>query len=169
MMFWLLLYYGLAARLPTSDRNNTLSTRFRRWVCKHILPELGEAVEIRQNVYFGRGERLFLGDRSGIGRDALLGCDGHIRIGRDVMIGPQLMIFTEEHNYEGGKPIRGQGYTVRDVTIGDGVWIGARVIITAGVTIGPGAVIGAGAVVTKDVPANAIVGGVPARIIKYRT
>ena len=84
------------------------------------------------------------------------------------MCGPQLMIFTTEHKMALEKPMRTQGVTVKDVTIGNDVWIGARVTILAGVTIGDGAVIGAGAVVTKDVPPYAVVGGVPAKIIRFR-
>ena len=61
-----------------------------------------------------------------------------------------------------------QGGTVVQVTIGDDVWIGTRAIILPGVTIGNGVIIGAGAVVTKDVPDYAIVGGVPARVIRFR-
>lgn len=61
-----------------------------------------------------------------------------------------------------------QGSVVKEVSIGNDVWIGMRSIIMPGVTIGNGVVIGAGAVVTKDVPDYAVVGGVPARIIKFR-
>lgn len=61
-----------------------------------------------------------------------------------------------------------QGMRTAPVTIGNDVWIGMRSIIMPGVNIGDGSVIGAGAVVTKDVPAYAIVGGVPAKVIKYR-
>ena len=66
-------------------------------------------------------------------------------------------------------PMRGQGSTpARKVTVSSDVWIGARVIILPGVTIGQGAIIAAGAVVTKDVPPFSVVGGVPARVIKFR-
>ena len=61
-----------------------------------------------------------------------------------------------------------QGMRVSEVVVGNDVWIGMRVIIMPGVKVGNGVVIGAGAVVTKDVPDYAIVGGVPARIIKFR-
>lgn len=65
--------------------------------------------------------------------------------------------------------MRGQGATlVERVVIQDDVWIGARVIILPGVTVGRGSILAAGVVVTKDVPCFAVVGGVPAQVIKYR-
>lgn len=155
----LVLYYGVASRLPGADLKGRIAGRFRSWLCQFILPSFGKDVDIRQNVYFGKGARLHIGDRSGIGKDSTLGCTGNIRIGKDVMTGPQLMIFTTEHNHEIGKPMCEQGSTVRDVTIEDDVWVGARVTILAGVSIGKGAIVAAGAVVTKDVPA---------RVLKYR-
>ena len=166
--FWLLIYYGIASRFPGPDLKGTLGVRFRALVCQHILPYVGKDVDIRQNIYFGKGERLYIGHRSGIGRDSILGCTGKIIIGNDVMIGPQIMIYTTEHNYKIGKPMCEQGFTIKDVIIGDDVWIGARVIILAGVSIKAGAIVGAGSVVAKDVPCNAIVGGVPAQVIKFR-
>lgn len=78
-------------------------------------------------------------------------------------------IFTEKHNATGTSWCESSTeFPYRKVIIGNDVWIGARAMILGGVTIGDGAVVGAGAVVTKDVPPYSIVGGVPARIIRYR-
>ena len=94
---------------------------------------------------------------------------GPLKIGENVMMGPEVTILTHTHNIERTDiPMRQQGTIVKEVIIGNDVWIGMRSIIMPGVKIGNGAVIGAGAVVTKDVPDNAIVGGVPSKIIRYR-
>jgi len=86
------------------------------------------------------------------------------------MIGPDVVVLSASHKFDrtdipmcqqGGEPLR-------PVYIGDDVWIGTRAIILPGRKIGKGAIIGAGAVVTKDVPEYAIVGGNPARVIRYR-
>ena len=85
------------------------------------------------------------------------------------MMGPDVVILTHTHNIDRTDiPMGDQGSLVAKVTIGNDVWIGMRSIIMPGVKIGNGAVIGAGAIVTKDVPDYAIVGGVPAKVIKYR-
>ena len=79
------------------------------------------------------------------------------------------MIITQNHDYDTGNAIPyGDGYIYKTVTIEDNVWFGNRVIITGDITIGEGAIIAAGAVVCKDVPPYAIVGGNPAKVIKYR-
>lgn len=86
------------------------------------------------------------------------------------MMGPDVMIFTSNHETSRtDTPMRLQGTAkIKPVTIGDDVWIGARVIILPGVTIGQGAILAANAVVTKDVPEYAVVGGNPAKLIKFR-
>lgn len=78
-------------------------------------------------------------------------------------------IFTDKHNATRGSWVQDTGNVhFRHTNIGNDVWIGFHALVIDGVTIGDGAVVGAGAVVTKDVPPYAVVGGVPARIIKYR-
>ena len=94
---------------------------------------------------------------------------GPLEIGDKVMMGPDVVILTHTHNIDRTDiPMGDQGSRVAKVTIGNDVWIGMRSIIMPGATIGNGAVIGAGAVVTKDVPDYAIIGGVPAKVIKFR-
>ncbi len=80
-------------------------------------------------------------------------------------MGPDVIIETQNHRYTRETF---EGMVSKPVAIGDNVWIGYRVIILPGVTVGRNAIIGAGAVCTKDVPPYAIVGGVPARVLKYR-
>ena len=98
---------------------------------------------------------------------------GPLHIGSDVMMGPDVIILTSTHEISRTDiPMReqggGTGKEDRTVVIGDDVWIGTRVIILPGVKIGSGAVIAAGAVVSRNVPDFAIVGGIPARVIKMR-
>ncbi len=98
--------------------------------------------------------------------DTLLDCGAKITIGNYVFFGHGCMLLTGNHPcYLKGKERRDT--TANDpITIGNGVWIASGAIVLGGVTIGENAVIGAGAVVTKDVPANTVVGGVPAKFIK---
>ncbi|MCB9420723.1 MAG: acyltransferase [Ardenticatenaceae bacterium] len=106
-----------------------------------------------------------------VGRSVLVSIDcvfdlaAPIIIGNDVGLGPQTMLVTGAHKI-GNTTSRVGVLTPQKVVIEDGVWVGARCIVLPGVTIGRGSVVAAGAVVTKDVPENCLVGGVPARIIK---
>jgi len=115
------------------------------------------------------GESLEIGDNVGINHYCFIGVRGKIKIGNNVIFGPRVSVFSENHNSENLEiPIKEQGETRKTTTIGDNVWIGANSIILAGVTIGSGAIIAAGAVLSKDVESNAIVAGVPAKHIRYR-
>ena len=95
--------------------------------------------------------------------------DGKIKIGNYVHTGANVMIIAFNHAFDTREtPIIRQDYYDADVTIEDYVWVGGCSIILPGVTIGKGAIIATGAVVNKDVPPYAIVGGIPARVLKYR-
>lgn len=159
-----MLYRLTAAWLPISQRSK--GAKWARGFWARRIAICGNDVNIERNAYFTPG--LILGDRSGIGID----CEiyGPVTIGRDVMMGPEVVIYTSGHNF--GRtdiPMIEQGSTFpKPVNIGDDVWIGRRVMIMPGVNIGDGCVIAAGAVVTKNVPAYSMVGGVPAEIIKNR-
>ena len=161
-------YYGFAKHLPASTSPMTLWTRrIRRAICCPIFEQCAENVNIEQGVRFATGGGIFIGSGSGIGVNCSV--HGPLRIGENVMMGPDVTILTHTHIIDRiDIPMSKQGSIVKEVTIGNDVWIGMRSIIMPGVKIGNGAVIGAGAVVTKDVPDYAIVGGVPAKIIKFR-
>lgn len=104
-----------------------------------------------------------------INADTVMHCAGGVTIGSYVHIGHGFCIYSSNHNYVSDKSIPYDDTDIfKPIEIGDYVWIGANVSIVPGVTIGEGAVVGMGAVVTCDVPAGAIVGGNPAKVIGYR-
>jgi len=117
-----------------------------------------------------QGSGLFIiGINSYISSYSVIGVNEKVTIGNNVMIADHFSLRDTDHTFERFDiPMREQGITTSPIKIEDDVWIGHGVIITKGVTIGTGAIIAGGAVVTKDVPAYAIVGGIPAKIIKYR-
>jgi acetyltransferase-like isoleucine patch superfamily enzyme len=110
-----------------------------------------------------------IGEHSFIGPNAVLGPSGGIMIGSHVLIGPNLVISSENHRFDDlDCPIYQQGVEPGKVLIADNCWIASNVTILAGVTLGEGCVVAAGAVVTRDVPSNGVVGGVPARLLRMR-
>lgn len=161
------LYYGLAKHLPPSWSGLKLGqTRLRRLCGKLMLASCGAGVNIEHGAYFSPKVRL--GDRSGIGVNAKI--YGACSIGKNVMMGADCTIITRNHRISRTDiPMREQGFEEeRPVVIGNDVWIGDRVTILPGAKLGDGCVIGAGAVVTGEIPAFAVVAGVPARVIRYR-
>lgn len=118
----------------------------------------GERISIGRDCHIGEGSSLWAGDES-----------GRIIIGHCVSLAPDVFITASDYQFKKGIPFRQQPKRDRDVIIGDDVWLGNKVIVTAGVTIGDGCIVGAGAVVTKDLPANSIAIGIPAKPIKTRT
>ena len=161
-------YYGFAKYLPSSTSSFTRWTRtIRRKICCPPFDACGKNVNIERGAYFSAGGGISIGSGSGLGVNCRV--HGPLSIGDNVMMGPDVVILTHTHNIERTDiPMGLQGSRVQKVTIGNDVWIGMRSIIMPGIHIGNGAVIGAGAVVTKDVPDYAIVGGVPAKVIRYR-
>lgn len=119
------------------------------------------------------GQNVKIGDNCLINHNNLLqpgkGPNGRITIGNYVHTGVNVMFLAFNHGfYTTEIPTKEQDYIDAPIVVEDDVWIGGGSIILSGVTIGKGAIIAAGAVVNKDVPPYAIVGGVPARVIKYR-
>ncbi len=127
---------------------------------------------IAENCLFYSGVRLeigqkgsiFIGNGTYLNRNTLIIAEGEVTIGKDCMISWDVNIMDSDLH---GKTIFEKGDS-KPVQIGNRVWIGCRSIILKGVTIGDDAMIAAGSIVTKAVPERAIVGGNPARILKYR-
>ena len=106
-----------------------------------------------------------------IGRKVLIGCGakltGPITFGNDILLAQNVVMSGLNHDFEDvTKPVVAQGFSVSEIVVEDGVWIGAGAVITAGVRIGRNAVVGAGSVVTKDVPPFSVAVGNPARVVK---
>lgn len=111
------------------------------------------------------GRHIALGPRSFINTGCTIIDNNWVRIGAQVMIGPQVQIYTAAHALRAEERLRGDEQAL-PVSIADRAWIGGGAIILPGVAIGVEAVVGAGAVVTRDVPARVVVAGNPARVIK---
>lgn len=126
--------------------------------------KMGRHNAIKRNVEIRFPQRIIIGDYTTINRGVLLDGRGFLEIGSNVDIAQDVYIWTVEHDYNSpdycGSPEK--------VIVDDYVWIASRSTILPGVHIGKGAVVASGAVVTKDIPENAIVGGVPAKIIGRR-
>lgn len=167
-IFCLVLYYGIAKHLPASTNKYFAWCRsLRRSLCKRVFSGCGKDANIEKGAVFGNGDGIYIGERSGIGVNCSI--RGPLVIGDDVMMGPDVVILTHTHvTSRIDIPMGQQGGEIRPVTVGNDVWIGMRSIIMPGVKIGNGVIIGAGAVVTKDIPDYAVVGGVPAKIIRFR-
>jgi acetyltransferase-like isoleucine patch superfamily enzyme len=113
------------------------------------------------------GKYIKIGNNVGIGEFAYLGGGGGLEIGDDCIVGQYFSCHPENHNYiDAAKLIRLQGVTRKGIVVGKNCWIGSKVTILDGVTIGDNCVIAAGTVVTKDMPSNVVIGGVPGKIIK---
>jgi acetyltransferase-like isoleucine patch superfamily enzyme len=134
--------------------------------------QLGEGVSMAPNVSFRNAERISIGAGSHLGEHSVIwagNSTGRVVIGEKCLFAPNVTITASNYRIvQGDVAIMDQPKDERDVVIGDGAWLGANVVVLAGVTIGEGAVVAAGAVVTKDLPAQCIAGGVPARVIGTR-
>lgn len=120
-------------------------------------------------VQIARAENFKIGKNSALKSNTFIECSGGVTIGEYFHTGRGLTIFSSNHKYDNEESIPYANESInKPVVIKDFVWLGSNVTIVPGVTIGEGAVVGAGAVVTKDVPDYAVVGGNPAKIIKYR-
>ena len=153
------------ARKMTAEMNSGYHTdeELRKLFSALIGAEVDDEFCLFPPFYTDCGKNIRLGKRVFINSGCCFQDQGGIEIGDDALIGHQVVIATLNHDLH---PLRRGSMTPKPVKIGKKVWIGSHATILPGVTIGNGAVVAAGAVVTKDVPPNVVVGGVPAKIIK---
>jgi acetyltransferase-like isoleucine patch superfamily enzyme len=110
-----------------------------------------------------------IGDKTVMGQDCTISAYQRVRIGQECVIADRAMFIDFDHGVvEVERPIRAQGIYKRDVIVGSNVWIGYGACFLRGVAVGDNSIIGTYSVVTKDVPANAVVGGIPAKVIRMR-
>lgn len=145
-----------------NDSPHTL-TETREMISQITNESIDETNEIRLPFYTDFGQNLHFGKNDYISNNSMFVDLGGIYIGDNVLIGPNATIASVNHQLA---PDKRRNLELKSVYIHDNAWLGANVTITPGTTIGKNAVVAAGAVVTKDVPENTIVGGVPAKIIK---
>ena len=140
----------------------------------HVEPR-GE-VRFGRFVWIGDGTKIRchegvveIGAKTVMGQECTISAYRHVTIGRECIVADRVMLIDFDHGVvEVERPIREQGIYKRDVRVGHNVWIGYGACVLRGVTIGNNCVLGTSAVVTKDVPDNAVVAGIPAQVIRMR-
>jgi len=136
-----------------------------RDVLGDLLGSLGEGTVIRPPLYVDYGVHIQVGARTFVNFGLVALDVAEIRIGDDVQIGPNVQLLTPVHPVE-PEPRRNKVEAARPITIGNNVWLGGGVIVCPGVTIGENTVVGAGAVVVRNLPANVLAVGNPARVVR---
>jgi maltose O-acetyltransferase len=154
--------------LDLADAYNATTARqgpLRRRLLQELLGAVGEGTEIRPPFFVDYGSSIRIGARC-FANFGLVALDvAAITIGDDVQMGPNVQLLTPTHPVEAG-PRRDKWEAAQPITIGDNVWLGGGAIVLPGVTIGENTVVGAGSVVTRDLPANVVAVGNPARVVR---
>jgi acetyltransferase-like isoleucine patch superfamily enzyme len=148
------------------------------FVCPKVKLEIGPRAVLHMGrwSWIGHGSKVRvhegevrIGAKSVLGQECTISAYQHIAIGRECIVADRVMLIDFDHGVsEVERPIRAQGIYKRDVNVGHNVWMGYGACVLRGVSVGDNAVIGTSAVVTRDVPENAVVGGVPARVLRLR-
>jgi acetyltransferase-like isoleucine patch superfamily enzyme len=148
------------------------------FICPGVQLEIGKHAVLRMGRFswIGHGSKIrvhegevSIGAKTVMGQECTISAYQHVSIGRECIIADRVMLIDFDHGVvEVERPIRLQGIYKRDVRVGHNVWIGYGACVLRGVAVGDNCIVGTSAVVTKDVPDNAVVGGVPASVIRTR-
>ncbi|HXB16877.1 MAG TPA: acyltransferase [Solirubrobacteraceae bacterium] len=173
-------YAALLARLAWLKLRfrGRLQTDGMCFICPGVKLEIGRGATLRVGrwAWVGHGCKIrvhegevSIGAKTVMGQDCTVSAFQHISIGRECIVADRVMLIDFDHGVvEVERPIRLQGIYKRDVRVGSNVWMGYGSCVLRGVSVGHNSVVGTNAVVTKDVPENAVVGGVPARVLRMR-
>jgi acetyltransferase-like isoleucine patch superfamily enzyme len=166
---WLLLKVRYRGRLQTDGLC---------FVCPRVKLEIGKHATLRIGrwAWVGHGCKIrvhegevSIGAKTVIGQECTISAYQHVSIGRECILADRVMLIDFDHGVtEVERPIRLQGIYKRDVRVAHNVWIGYGACILRGVAVGENSIVGTNSVLTRDVPENAVVGGVPARLIRTR-
>ena len=166
---WLLLKARYGKRLQTDGIC---------FICPGVKLEIGRGATLRIGrwAWVGHGTKIRvhegeveIGAKTVIGQECTISAFQHVSIGRECILADRVMLIDFDHGVtEVERPIRVQGIYKRDVHVGHNVWMGYGACVLRGTTIGENSIVGTSAVVTKDFPANCVIGGVPARLIRMR-
>jgi maltose O-acetyltransferase len=137
----------------------------RRRLLRELLGALGDGAEVRPPLYVDYGYHVSIGPGTFVNFGAVLLDVAPITIGADVQVGPNVQLLTPTHPLD-ATARRAKWEAAKPITIGDNVWLGGGAIVLAGITIGENTVVGAGSVVTRDLPADVVAVGNPARVIR---
>ncbi|MET0943937.1 MAG: DapH/DapD/GlmU-related protein [Flavobacterium sp.] len=154
---------AFAVKALLNQMNNAVNPEEITQILSTILDKELQDVTVFTPIYINCGKHITIGKNVFINFDCTFLALGGITIEDDVLIGPKVSLITENHPLN---PQERKGLTGKPILIKKNAWIGANATILPGVTIGENAVVAAGAVVSKDVPDNTIVGGIPAKFIK---
>jgi maltose O-acetyltransferase len=152
----------LTSQFNTSDPTDPQA---RLALLRELLGSVGEGTEIRPPLSCDYGYQTHVGARTFINFGVVLLDVATIRIGDDVQVGPNVQFLTPTHPVEAAAR-RAKWEAAKPISIGDNVWLGGGVIVGPGVSIGENTVVGAGAVVVRDLPANVVAVGNPARVVR---
>lgn len=151
--------------MESYNASSAADPKARRRILHELLGSLGEGTEVRAPFYCDYGYQIHIGTGTFVNVGLVALDVAVITIGNDVQIGPRVQLLTPTHPLEPG-PRQEKWESALPVTIGDNVWLAGGVIVCPGVTIGVGTVVGAGSVVTRDLPANVLAVGSPARVLR---
>jgi acetyltransferase-like isoleucine patch superfamily enzyme len=163
-----------------------LKLRYRRrlhtdglcFICPQVRLEIGPNAVLRIGrwAWIGHGSKIrvhegevSIGAKTVMGQECTVSAYQSVSVGRECILADRVMLIDFDHGVtEVERPIRLQGIYKRDVRVGHNVWIGYGACVLRGVEVGDNSIVGTNAVVTKDVPENAVVAGLPARVIRMR-